>query len=347
MKYSLSLIVLFFSFALSAQIPVSNFRVMWYNVENLFDTIDDPEKADEEFLPSGDLYWTPKRYHHKLRQIARVITAVGEWDTPALVGLCEVENDTVLTHLLTQTPLRSQQYRYCITKGSDLRGINVALLYQRDRFALIGEESIPVRFEQHKGKATRDILHVWGQVITGDTLDIFACHLPSRSGGEKETDDYRKSACRLLRTFCDSIAVIRHLPNILLMGDFNDMPEDINIREVLGADPVLSAEGEASLVNLFGDPKRLAFPGSHKYQGEWHQLDQIIVSRNLLNPSNSIRVLPESASLFTPSFLLAKDKTWRGKRPKRTYYGFRYEAGYSDHLPLVVNLTIGNAKTDK
>lgn len=347
MKYFLFLITLLFSLELIAQASTHDFQIMWYNVENLFDTIDDPEKEDGEFLPSGSRHWTPKRYYHKLRQVARVITAVGEWDTPALVGLCEVENDTVLTHLITRTPLRSQHYRYCITKGSDLRGINVALLYQRDKFALIGEESIPVRFEKNKGRATRDILHVWGQVITGDTLDVFACHLPSRSGGEKETEDYRKSACRLLRSVCDSLSAVRGSANILVMGDFNDTPEDRNIREVLGAEPLNLPNTTSSLVNLFGDPKRLAFPGSHKYQGKWHQLDQIIVSRNLLETSNALRIQPESMMLFSPSFLLIKDKTWRGERPRRTYYGFRYEGGYSDHLPLVVKLTIGNRDTDE
>lgn len=347
MKYHFLLIILLFSLELAAQVPVSDFQVMWYNVENLFDTQDDPETADEEFLPSGNRYWTPKRYRHKLRQIARVITAAGEWDTPALVGLCEVENDSVLTHLISQTPLRNQHYRYCITQGSDARGINVALLYQRDRFALLGQEAIPVRFSADPEKTTRDILHVWGQVISGDTLDVFVCHLPSRSGGERETAGFRETACRLLRAACDSLAAIRQTPHLLLMGDFNDTPEDRNVREILGADPSADVGGRSALVNLFGDPQRLAYPGSHKYQGEWHQLDQIIVSRNLLSPSAKIRVQDGSATLFTPSFLLVNDKTWRGKRPKRSYYGFRYEAGYSDHLPLLVKMTIGNNKTNE
>ncbi|MDF9829180.1 endonuclease [Parabacteroides sp. PF5-6] len=346
MKYALLLILLFLSLGLMAQVSSRDFRVMWYNVENLFDTVDDPEKNDDEFLPSGDRYWTRKRYYHKLRQVARVITAAGQWDTPALVGLCEVENDSVLTHLITHTPLRSQHYRYCITKGSDLRGINVALLYQRDKFALIGEESIPVRLTEGKGKTTRDILHVWGEVVTGDTLDIFACHFPSRSGGEKETENNRRDACRLLRSLCDSVSAVRQSSHILIMGDLNDTPDTKNIREVLGAVPLNTSDHTASLVNLFGDPEQLAFPGSHKYQGEWHQLDHIIVGRNLLEPSNALQVAPANIALFTPSFLLKKDKTWRGKRPKRTYYGFRYEAGYSDHLPLVVTLTIGNSETD-
>jgi hypothetical protein len=171
---------------------------------------------------------------------------------------------------------------------------------------------------------------------------VFACHFPSRSGGEKETEEFRKIACLLLRNLCDSLSAVRRLPNILIMGDFNDTPEDKNIRESLGAESSISSSGTTALVNLFGDPKRLEFPGSHKYRGEWHQLDQIIVSLNLLNSSNPLRVQPESITLFTPSFLLVKDKTWHGKRPKRTYYGFRYEGGYSDHLPLLLKLTVSN-----
>ena len=124
----------------------TDFRVMSYNVENLFDTKDDPLTADNDFLPSGNRHWTPGRLYHKLQQLAKVITAAGEWSTPALVGLCEVENDSVLVRLLNTTPLRRQHYRYCMTHGQDTRGINVALLYQRDKFLYRGHAEHPVRF---------------------------------------------------------------------------------------------------------------------------------------------------------------------------------------------------------
>lgn len=342
MKKVCILLFIFLCTGISAQTP---FHIVWYNVENLFDTADDPLKNDDEFLPEGSRHWTGKRYHHKLQQIARVITAAGEWDTPAIVGLCEVENDTVLTHLLTRTPLRQQQYRYCMTKGSDTRGINVALLWQRDKFNYIGHSSYPVRYTGDKKKPTRDILHLWGEVINGDTLDIFAVHFPSRSGGEKESEGFRLDAAQNLRDLCDSLYKARRSPHFILMGDFNDTPENRSIHEVLAAHPYKGKEKQTDtptlrLYDLFADLSRLQFPGSHKYQGEWGLLDHIIVNSDLLSPSQPIRIIPESISLFAPDFILTDDLTHRGQRPLRTYYGFQYEAGFSDHLPLQVKLHI-------
>lgn len=304
-----------------------SFRVMSYNVENLFDTEDDPLTDDNEFLPTGNRRWTGKRYYHKLQQIAKVITAAGEWDTPALVGLCEVENDTVVTHLLSRTPLRNQHYRYCLSDMSDKRGIRVALLYQRDRFRYLGRQSVPVRFKSRKTPLTRDILHVWGEVITGDTLDVMVCHFPSKYGGEKESEFQRMDAARTLRHLCDSLTTARTRPHLLLMGDFNDPPGSRCMQYATGSD----------LCNLFADKRRLETRGTQKYQANWSQLDQILVSPSLLDPASKIRCLPESARNLSFPFLLTDDKTWQGIRPRRTYHGFKYEAGFSDHLPIVVD----------
>ena len=323
----------------------SSIRVMSYNVENLFDTVDNPEKEDDEFLPSGNRYWTPKRYYQKLNRIAQVITAVGEWESPAIIGLCEVENDSVLYHLTHRSLLRKQDYRYIITQSADPRGINVALLYQRDQFGYIGHEAISIRFSGKKHKHSRDILHVWGKVITGDTLDVFVCHFPSRYGGEKESERDRLDAARTLRETCDSIQKIRETPFLLVMGDFNDTPQDKSLTEIFQAKPYdtktvnLNLDAHAYF-NLFAKPLSKQIPGSHKYQGNWSQLDQIIVNERLVDPSSPIHVIPESIRIFAPDFLLTKDKTWRGVRPFRTYYGFKYEGGFSDHLPLIVDFYI-------
>lgn len=335
--------------SLSGQV---SFRVMSYNVENLFDTNNNPATADEEFLPSGNRHWTNGRYYHKLQQIAKVISAAGEWDTPALVGLCEVENDSVLLHLLNRTPLRQQHYRYQMTHGSDTRGINTVLLYQRDKFQYLGHTEYPVRFSHYRHKKTRNLLHVWGNVMTGIILDVFVCHFPSRYGGEKESEADRFDAARTLRELCDSLYQIRPVPQILIMGDFNDTPDDISIREKLGASPLqiplpstpdftairpeLHGSASLSLFNLFSERKTTP-PGSHKYQGEWSQLDQFIISSTLADTTASMHLIPESARIFSPPFLLTPDKTWRGMRPFRTYYGFKYEAGYSDHLPILAD----------
>lgn len=314
---------------LPQSIQQQEFRVMFYNVENLFDLYNDPETNDDEFLPDGERNWTPNRYYARLRQTARVINAIGEWGTPALVGLCEVENDTVLTHLLNRTPLRNQQYRYCMTRGNDARGINSALLYQRDKFKYQGHTSERIHFSDKK-KRSRDILHVWGELITGDTLDVFVCHFPSRSGGEKETEQSRIEAATHLRKICDSLYKTRRTPNVLVMGDFNDTPFNKSIRKIVKA-----SSPKRNLINLCEDATTLNFEGSHKYQGEWAVLDQMMVSQLWK------RYLKEgSVRIFCPSFLLTEDKSRRGKRPLRTYHGYKYEGGYSDHLPIVADFLL-------
>lgn len=317
-----------------------DFRVMSYNVENLFDTTDNPQKEDNDFLSSGNRHWTNKRYYHKLQQIAKVIIATGEWDTPALVGLCEVENDTVLTHLLHRTPLRLQNYHYCMTHGNDIRGINVALLYQQDKFGYLGNTEYPVRFSRKKHKHTRNILHVWGKVISGDTLDVFVCHFPSRYGGEKESETDRFDAALTLHTICDSLHQIRKHSQILIMGDFNDTPENESIRKKLIGEESLPDSSSLTLHNIYSGYQPVSPLGSHKYQGEWSKIDQVIISSSLTDSTAAMHTKPNSFRIYAPPFLLIKDKTWRGERPFRTYYGFKYEGGYSDHLPLLLDFTI-------
>lgn len=242
-----------------------------------------------------------------------------------------------------------------MTHGQDTRGINVALLYQRDKFLYRGHAEHPVRFTRKQHKHTRNILHVWGEIITGDRIDVFVCHFPSRYGGEKESEPDRSDAARTLRTLCDSVHSLRPAPHILIMGDFNDTPDDASIREILDAHPFpipclsdsssmptelrTDAYPSLHLYNLFAG-NGTDLPGSHKYQGEWSRLDQIILSSSLADTASRMQVIPGSARIFSPPFLLIKDKTWRGERPFRTYYGFKYEGGYSDHLPLLVDFLL-------
>ncbi|MDR2087214.1 MAG: endonuclease [Dysgonamonadaceae bacterium] len=331
--------LLFFAFALPLQ-GQTTFRVMFYNVENLFDTEDAPKKNDNEFTPRGSRSWTNKRYYAKLTNIAKVITSVGQWDTPALIGLCEVENDKVLKDLTTYSPLKKMQYRYLLVESDDRRGIDVALLYQRDRFKYLYHQAIPVRFPYNKRKKTRDILHVTGQVITGDTLDVFVCHFPSRSGGQVESEPDRMYAASIVKATADSLMSVRKKANILIMGDFNDEPSDKSLSESMEAKAFPGEADKKDLYNLFLSIQQKSETGSYKFGRQWNFLDQLIVSGELLNPANPFHVLPEKTAIFSESFLLTEDKSHGGKRPKKTFHGRKYEGGYSDHLPVYTDFSI-------
>ena len=320
----------------------TNFRVMFYNTENFFDAVDEPEKNDEDFLPEGAMRWTTGRYQNKLNNIAKVISSAGEWGTPALVGLCEVENDKVMNDLTLFSPLRKMSYRYIITRSPDPRGINVALLYQRDKFKYLGDKSYSIRFPGNAKKRTRDILHVTGQVSPQDTLDVFVCHFPSRRNGEKESEPDRLYVASVLKAKCDSLIRIRKNACILIMGDFNDEPSSRSISQTLGAQPVSNKIVGQNLYNLFSAFEKRKNTGSYKYMEQWNMLDQIIVSGNLLAGNRSIKALPHTATIFYRSFMLVDDKTHGGKRPKKTYNGRKHEGGYSDHLPVAVDFSVTN-----
>ena len=320
----------------------ANFRVMFYNTENFFDTLDDPMKNDNDFLPEGAVHWTPGRYRNKLNNIAKVITSVGEWETPALVGLCEVENEKVLTDLTQYSPLRNMNYRFIITDSPDLRGIDVALLYQREKFKKLDYKSYTIHFPHNPRKRTRNILHVTGQVSDRDTLDVFVCHFPSRRGGEEESEPDRLFVASVLRAKADSVMQIRKNANIVIMGDFNDEPSNRSISGILHAQPVSTNISRHDLYDLFSSFEKRKNTGSYKFQRQWNMLDQIIVSGNLITGNRSFNVLPNTATIFHRDFMLTDDKTYGGKRPKKTYHARKHEGGYSDHLPVFVDFVTGN-----
>ncbi|RHL10332.1 MULTISPECIES: endonuclease/exonuclease/phosphatase family protein [Bacteroides] len=314
-------------------------RVVSYNVENLFDCRHDTLKNDYEFLPDAVRHWNYTKYKKKLDNIARTITAVGGWIPPALVALCEVENDSVLRDLTRRSVLREAGYRYVMTNSPDQRGIDVALLYQRDRFKLISYQgiSIPHISGKTKFRPTRDILHVCGMLLNHDTLDVFVVHLPSRSGGAKESEPYRLHAARQLKAAADSVYLHRYHPQILIMGDFNDYPDNASVSKIVSAKAPPQDKSSLQPQRFYHLLARKAATqkdfGSYKYQGEWGLLDHIIVSGTLLQPDADFCTSESKADIFRPSFLLTDDKKYGGVQPFRTYYGMKYQNGYSDHLP--------------
>ncbi len=330
-------------FVLSLLIPLQaqtkdtiSFKVMSYNVENLFDTQDDSLKNDNEFLPTAVRHWDYYKYRKKLDNLAKVIMAVGEEEIPALVALCEVENDSVLYHLTRYSALREADYRYLITESKDERGIDVALLYQRHLFKPIAQHAYQVAPTSRQLSPTRDILHVSGLLINNDTLDLFVCHFPSRSRGTKLTEPYRKRAAEIVKAASDSILSHRQRGQVLIIGDLNDYPQSPSIKSVLKATALDAGDiiHPTSLYHLLADKCKSKSFGSYKYQGRWQLLDHIIVSGTLLQPTSPLHTHNDWADVCRLPFLLTTDERHGGLQPFRTYYGMKYLGGYSDHLPV-------------
>ena len=313
--------LLFYTLPINAQSP---FRVMCYNVENLFDTADDPCKEDNEFLPDGNRYWTRGRYYHKLRQIAKTISAAGEWDTPALVGLCEVENDTVLRDLTKRSLLRNARYGYVMTDSPDERGIDVALMYSPFSFAMINHRT--VRISPPDGmRPTRDLLYVCGMTADGDTLHVIVTHMPSRRSGVRVTDRYRDIVARSVVALADSVRLLSPDAPVIVAGDFNEYAGKGCVATVCGAGFTDVSDGAVG---------RNGAEGTYRYHGGWGSLDHVLVSGTLARRFSDCRV--EDAA-----FLIEEDGRYGGVKPRRNYLGPRWLDGYSDHLPLVVRFSSG------
>ncbi|WP_165040302.1 hypothetical protein [Dysgonomonas sp. ZJ709] len=312
---------------------------MFYNVENLYDIKDNPKTNDDDLTPAGNLHWTSYRYWKKLNDISKVITSVGNGIAPALVGLCEVENDSVLHDLTQKANLKKEKYEYIITKSKDLRGSNVALLYQRDQIRILKKNTYTPVLDE-KDRTTRDILHITGKVISGDTLDIFVCHFPSRTEGIKKTRPFRVNCAQLLKQKSDSLFRIRKKANIIIMGDFNDYPNDISMIETLRAQSIESTASSKELYNMFLHKIDDKSQGTYKYRGKWNYLDQFVVSGNLLNVDTKVRIKDRTATIYSADFLLENDVKYGNKKPFRTYVGYKYLGGTSDHLPIHMDLLI-------
>lgn len=262
------------------------FRLMEYNVENLFDTIHAEGMNDLEFTPEGDHHWNTPRYWGKLGRLCRVIAAAGGETPVDLVALVEVENDSVVSHLTRRTRLRRLGYDYVTAGTDDARGIRVALLYQPVRFKMLHTASIRFAPPDRRLQGTRHALHVAGELVTGDTLDLIVCHWPSRRGAATSAR-YREYIGRRLRTYCDSLMNRRQRPYLVLTGDFNSWYPEKCLREALGTrlPPTDgdSIEPQGLYVLSHGLRAPNGIEGTYKYQGEWNQLDQFIVSGTLLN----------------------------------------------------------------
>ena len=298
-----------------------SFTLVELNCENLFDCKHDSLKQDFEWTPASVRHWTPSRYWRKINRIGQTILSCQEDGIPDLVALVEVENDSCLFDLTHRSLLRNAGYQYLMTESPDVRGIDVALLYQPFTFRPLCYEMF--RITPLEGmRPTRDILYVKGETLYNDTLHVFVVHAPSRYGGEKATRPNRQLVIDRLVQAIDSIRQKSPMAKVLVAGDFND-----------GADsPVLASLMAHAMVNVTDAATGThGAKGTYRYQGEWGSIDHVFVSPVLLDHI-------ERAYINDLPFLLEEDKKYGGVKPLRTYNGMRYQSGFSDHLPLVVRL---------
>lgn len=313
-------------------------RVMFYNTENTFDTEDDPSTSDDDFTPGGKQHWTTKRYNQKLNHLYQAIVAVGTWQPPEIIGLCEIENRKVLSDLLYQTPLSKYRYNIVHFDSPDPRGIDVAFLFRTDKAKIIKQEPIPVFFIDNPEKKTRDILFVQLQMTNGDTISFFINHWPSRRGGELESEQFRIVAASVLKYQIDSLFRVNPLMKIIVMGDFNDEAVNYSIAKTLKANTEFSSSSGNQLYNLSFNLMRTSKTGTHNFQGQWETIDQMIVSGGLLVSKIGFYTNSGNVHICTDDFLLQTDKRNIGSKPFPTYSGPRYIGGYSDHLPVYLDL---------
>lgn len=298
----------------------------FYNVENLFDTVDDPEKRDEEYTPGGRNEWDEERYADKRGKVATVLSQLA--NGADIVGLAEVENLFVVSDLVASPELSRLKYQIVHQESPDRRGIDCALIYRPDQFKLIEFETLTFPEE---GYYTRDILHVTG-LYSGDTLHVFVNHWPSRLGGGA---DKRNAAAGLLRGKVDELLAANPGSKIVVMGDFNDDPINKSIKKTLNA----SDNSKLKPGQLY-NPSAGIFKqglGTLFYRGTWNLFDQIIVSSGLLKDPSGVTYLDNSFSVFGPNWMRVSTGDYMGA-PKRSFVGGVYQGGYSDHFPTYIIL---------
>lgn len=335
-------------------------RIMFYNVENLFDCENDTLKNDEEFLPEGERRWNSYRYWKKQKVLAQTIIAAGGWDGVDMIGLCEIENKKVLEDLIYCTSLSSSPYEIAHFESPDLRGVDVALLYRSDRIKVFHAEPLQPNLSEFSTRPTRDILYVKTLIGGSDTLHVFVNHWPSNYGGGPDKQAKRSKCAQLIRRKMDSITIIDPTANFLAMGDFNceawspPLKEDLQVIQ-LNASTI--TQKNKILISFPSKPKQHLknphSPGTHKFQGKWSIIDQFLISPNLISIKNSsestlIKLNQGKKSrqswsiIFDPPWLLQEETVNLGFKPFRTYQGPMYKGGVSDHLPIILDLKIEN-----
>lgn len=309
--------------------------IAFYNFENLYDTINNPEKDDEEFLPTGAKNYTGAVYKDKLSKLADVLSKIGidkTPDGPAIIGTAEIENINVLYDLVKEPAIASRGYLPILIDGPDLRGNDPALLYNPKYFSPIKTTSLNVPIKRDGDTAyTRDILYVKG-LLMNEMVHIFVNHWPSRRGGEDASAPLRAIAAGVCRDVIDSILDANDESKILVMGDFNDDPLSPSIKKVLRANKDMEDLNIAELYDPFAD-FYIQGIGTLAWNDAWNLFDQVILSKAWID-QNQKGWFYSKAEVFNKSFMTQKTGNFKGY-PFRCYIGNEYTGGYSDHFPVL------------
>lgn len=335
--FFLALMLLYASFTQS-QTKEKNWRVgciAFYNVENLFDTINDPTTNDEEFTPQGDVRWNTEKYVNKLKALSEAMAGIGTEFTPdgaALIGVSEIENKQVMLDLVNQPALSGRSYKVVHFDSPDRRGVDVGLIYQPKYFRPLHSKSYRLIVENNPDFLTRDPLVVTG-LFDGEEISVIVNHWPSRRGGEKRSMPLRMAAARLNRHIVDSLLGLNPDAKIVVMGDLNDNPTNKSILEGLNAKGTKDNLKTGELFNpMFSIYKKGV--GSNAWQDSWSLFDQLIISQGLLGEDFSTYTF-RTARVHNKTELAQKTGRFKGY-PHRTYAGGTYLGGYSDHFPAYI-----------
>ena len=312
--------------------------IAFYNVENLFDTINDPKTWDDDRTPKGKDKWTSIIYKKKLNNISKVIADIGfdlTNQAPSIIGLCEIENRRVLEDLIKTESLIKEDYQIIHYDSPDERGIDVAMLFKQNRFKLSSSKTYPLYLKRKDGSRdyTRDHLLVSG-FLDKDPIHFIINHWPSRSGGQMRSEPSRILAGKVNKKIIDSILQSNPKANIISMGDFNDNPSDKSIKPILNTTFKKSKIKEGQLFNPMEELYRKGY-GSYRYRGKWDMIDQFFLSKNLVDNENGLFFL--KASVFNKKYLINPSGKYEGY-PFKSFAGGKFLNGYSDHFPIYLYL---------
>lgn len=334
-----TLILAFIAIPLSAQQQYKVVSIGFYNLENLYDTINQDNVNDEEFTPEGTRGYTAKVFKDKLSKLSDVISILSTDitpDGPAILGVAEIENRSVLEALVQQPKLASRNYKIVHYDSPDLRGVDVGLLYNPKYFKETYSEAlfVPLKGDEGKGYFTRDVLYVEGY-LSNEKVFIFVNHWPSRRGGEEASAPGRALAASIAKHKIDSVTAIDPNAKIVLMGDLNDDPISPSVTSVIGARGKKEEVRSGGMFNPWMDPYKKGI-GTLAYQDAWGLFDQILISYGWLD-KNQKGYHYHKAEIFNREFMVQKTGKYKGY-PMRTYDGNRYNGGYSDHFPTYIIL---------